>query len=357
MAIVCGIDAHDKQLVCRIWRSDGKEATRRAMNSESGRAILWSYLEDLRQEPPTQEVIVGYEACGLGYRIYDEARAAGYRCYVLATTKIAKSVVDSRRKTDEYDAQKINELLRAHVLAGLELPSVWVPGVDLRDDRELVRRRFDVKADSTRVKNQIHGLLKRHAIKKPEDIGSLWMKPFMSWLKELKLSGGARTHLDSLLWELQSLLEDVKRLDKAVEVLAETPRYERQIASLVELKGVGLLTAMVFLVELGDLSRFPNRRALKSYVGLAPSSHESGEVKDRKGHIMRNGPSRLRAILNQAAWVRIAHDSDEADWFMGYCNKHSGGKKKAIVICMSRLVLVMWHRALQAQREWERLAA
>lgn len=357
MAIVCGIDAHDKQLVCRIWRSDGKEETRRAMNTEGGRASLWGHLEGLRAGPDQHEVIVGYEACGLGYRIYDEATAAGFHCSVLATTKIARSVADSRRKTDEYDAQKISELLRAHVLAGLELPSVWVPDVGLRDDRELVRRRFDVKADSTRVKNQIHGLLKRQAIKKPEDIGGLWMRPFMSWLKGLELPSGARAHLDSLLRELESLLDDVKRLDKAVEALAGTPRYRRRIESLVALKGVGLLTAMVFLVELGDLSRFPNRRALKSYVGLAPSSHESGEVKDRKGHIMRNGPSRLRAILNQAAWVRIACDSGEGEWFKGYVGRHSGGKKKAIVICMSRLVLVMWHRALEAQREEERLAA
>ncbi len=65
-------------------------------------------------------------------------------------------------------------------------------------------------------------------------------------------------------------------------------------ASLTSIIGVGTLTAMVFLTEMGDLNRFPNRRKLKAYVGLAPTSHESGEIKDRKGHIARRGSSRLR---------------------------------------------------------------
>ena len=60
------------------------------------------------------------------------------------------------------------------------------------------------------------------------------------------------------------------------------------------------------LFELGDLERFPNRRCLASYAGLVPSSDESGEANDRKGHITHQGPSRLRRALCQAVqhWVR-----------------------------------------------------
>jgi len=357
MTIVCGIDAHDKELVCRIWRSDRIEETKRARNTDSGRKGLWGYLARLRQDLGASEVLVAYEACGLGYRIYDEATEAGFVCYVLATIKMAKSPMDGKRKTDEYDAQKISEMLRAHVLAGLSLPKVWVPGTQLRDDRELVRRRFDVKADTTRIKNQIHGLLKRYEIKHPDDIGCLWMKPFMSWLKGLELESGARAHLSSLIQEYEALLVNVKMLDKAVEELAKTERYTLQVAAVERIKGVGTLTAMVFLTELGDLSRFPNRGSIKSYMGLAPSSHESGEIKDRKGHITRNGSSRLRAILNQATWSHLAHDGEELKWFEGYMATHPGGKRKAVVVCMSRLLKLMWHRALEAQIAYEQSAA
>jgi transposase len=354
MTIVCGIDAHDKELVCRIWRSDRIEETKRAKNTEAGRRGLWGYLEKLRVGLGGEKVITGYEACGLGYTIYDEAIGAGFTCYVLATIKMAKSPMDGKRKTDEYDAQKICEMLRSHELAGLTLPTVWVPSKVLRDDRELIRRRFDVKGDSTRIKNQIHGLLKRHGIKRPEGLGNPWTKSFMAWLAALELPSGAQVHLRSLLHHYESLVENVKALDKAVEALSKTDRYTRQVNAVSGIHGVGTLSAMVYLTELGDLSRFPNRRTVKAYVGLAPTSHESGEIKNRKGHITHSGSGRLRAILNQAVWARLAHDIEELKWFESYVATHSGGRRKAAVVCMSRLLHLMWHRALEAQYEYER---
>jgi len=357
MTIVCGIDAHDKELVCRIWRSDRIEETRRARNTDTGRSGLWAYLARLRKDLGGEKVIVGYEACGLGYTIYDGAIEAGFICYVLATVKMAKSPMDGKRKTDEYDAQKISELLRSHELAGLTLPTVWVPNTTIRDDRELIRRRFDVKADSTKIKNQIHGLLKRQGIKRPESLVNPWTKPYIAWLKTLELPSGTRAHLTSLIQQHLSLAENVKALDKAVETLSMAERYERQVQALTSIMGVGILTAMVYLTELGDLDRFPNRRTVKAYIGLAPTSHESGEIKNRKGHITRTGPSRLRAILNQAVWARLTHDDAERKWFENYVTTHSGGKRKAVVICMARLAQLMWHRALDAQHEYERRVA
>ena len=359
MTIVCGIDAHDKELVCRIWRSDRIEETKRARNTDAGRMELWGYLAKLRNELGGEKVLVAYEACGFGYTIHDEAIDFGYQSYVLATTKMAKSPMDKKRKTDEYDAQKICELLRAHELAGLTLPTVWIPSKALRDDRELVRRRFDVKGDSTRIKNHIHALLKRHGIKRPEDVDSPWTKSFMKWLKEMELSSGTRFHLNSLLQQYESLEKNVKALDEAVFELSCDKRYVHQVESMTETKGVGILSAMVFLTELGDLSRFSNRRKMKAYTGLAPSSHESGDVKDRKGHITRSGSSRLRAILNQAVWARLAHDTAEREWFEEYVAKHAGPRAKsgAVVVCMARLVKLMWHRGLAGQREYESMIA
>jgi hypothetical protein len=65
MTIVCGIDAHDKELVSRIWRSDRIEETKRAKNNDAGRKGLWGYLARLRNDVGGEKVVVGYEACGL----------------------------------------------------------------------------------------------------------------------------------------------------------------------------------------------------------------------------------------------------------------------------------------------------
>lgn len=357
MKIVCGIDAHDKELVCRIWRTGGEEETKRVRNAETGRLSLWAYLGKLRDKYSADGVTVGYETCGLGYLIYDESIAMGFTCYIMATVKMPKSTFDGKRKTDEYDANMLCETLVIHELTGKGLHAIWVPGKELRDDRELVRRRFDVKSESTQVKNKIHGLLKRHGIKKPESIKSNWTKEFMTWLDSLQLPNGARANLDSLVSMHKAFDENVKKLDLALGQLAEQDRYRKQVDTLLDIHGVGVLTSMVFLTELGDLNRFPNRRNVKSFVGLAPSSHESGDVKDRKGAITRNGSSRLRGILCQAVWARLANDAEEKAWFEHYIARHAKGKRKAVVACMGRLLQLMWHRALEAQHENERLIA
>jgi transposase len=356
MTIICGIDAHEKELVCRFWRNDKIEETKRFRNTTFGREAFFSYLDMLKNVLNAERVILGYEASGLGYTLRDEAEEKGFLCHVLATIKIPRSAMDVKRKTDDYDAQKLCDVLRAHELAGLDLPTVWIPGKPLRDDRELIRRRFDIKQASTRVKNQIHGLLRRHGVKRPDEIENPWTKKYMAWIKGIELASGAKAHLNSLLFEYESLEANVKTLDEAVETLSQTERYRRTVAALMELKGVGVLTGMVFLTELGDLNRFPNRNKLKGYVGMSPSSNESGEVKNRKGHMTRNGPSRLRGILNQAVWARVVHDSVERKWFEQYIATHGGLKKKAACACMSRLVVLMWHRALDAQREYEKVA-
>ena len=106
---------------------------------------------------------------------------------------------------------------------------------------------------------------------------------------------------------------------------------------------------MVFLTEIGDMQRFSNRRQVRSFLGLAPTCRESGEESDRKGHITREGPARIRKILCQAAWVRIVYDVEEARVYERIVEKNPKHKKIAIVACMRRLGVLMRHRAKDAQ--------
>ncbi len=120
--------------------------------------------------------------------------------------------------------------------------------------------------------------------------------------------------LATLLRQIEALECEIAILDKEVEKLSETPRYKDAARTLVaEIKGVGLLTAMVFLTEMGDMSRFSNRQQVGAFLGLVPSSNESGENDDRKGHITREGSSRLRRVLCQASWSRVVHDHVESE--------------------------------------------
>ena len=135
-------------------------------------------------------------------------------------------------------------------------------------------------------------------------------------------------------------------LERHIRELSAEPRYAAAHAQLRTIPGVGLLTAMTFLTEMGDLNRFENRRQVAAYLGLCPASFESGQSGDHKGHITRQGPPRLRRMLCQAAWSSLGRDEQATAAY----ERIKGGKpqrnKKAIVALMRQLGIKMWHRAI-----------
>jgi hypothetical protein len=130
--------------------------------------------------------------------------------------------------------------------------------------------------------------------------------------------------------------------------LAKTDRYRGPCAALRELRGVGLVTAMTYLTEMGDLTRFSNRREVAAYLGVCPASFETGEATDRKGHITRQGPGRVRKVLCQAAWAAVRVDEETRQAWERIKGDRPGRAKKAIVAIMRRLAIRMWHVSLGA---------
>jgi transposase len=327
--IVCGVDAHERTLDCRIGVGREAPVRRRLENTREGRQALFEELEGMRESRGEAKVLLGYEASPLGYGLYDESVENGMDCVVLAPTKIARSVEDRKRKYDERDATRIFEALRAHVLAGNELPAIWIPDVQTRDDREVSRCRLDLTEKLTGVKAQVRMLLKRNRVEKPE-------------------GAGAQVWLSSLLRQVDALEEEIAKLDRELLKLSEQQRYCAAAQALYALGGIGVLTAMVFLTEMGDLRRFGNRKEIGAYLGLVPSSRESGEGDDHKGHITREGPARVRKVLCQAVWARLHSDPGEADAYRRVVERNPKHKKIAVVACMRRLAILMWHRAKEA---------
>lgn len=90
---------------------------------------------------------------------------------------------------------------------------------------------------------------------------------------------------------------------------------------------------------------------MEAYFGLVPGSQESGETNDRKGHITREGSPWSRQILRQATWARVRHDEQERSVYRRLVAKNLKKKKIALVACMRRLSVQLWHVGLQAQLE------
>lgn len=353
--IFCAIDVHQESMLAGIALDRGKPAFTSWETDDDSLLGLAEHLLELSQRHPNGEVRVVYEASGCGFRLADILMDHGIWVAVLAPTNLPQTLKSRRSKTDKKDAVRLLDVLRSHVLAGADLPSVWIPPAQVRDDREIVRRRLALKERGADVKNAILGLLRRYGIKKPEGLKNNWTQKHLAWLKRLvkELEHGAGVQLDSLLRELEFFEVECEKLDLEVEKLGCEERYRDKREALTGIKGISDLTAMVFLTELGDLSRFANRRKFGNYLGLTPRTWESGEQDDRKGKISKLGPARVRKVLNQAAWSAVRWSPYWREWFEvrapknKITNKRKHGKR-FIVAVMRKLSIEMWHVALAA---------
>jgi transposase len=347
--IFVGIDLGDKNSVARIAVDRENSERLGFQNNRQGRKRLFREVKKKSEAVGDGQIVMAYEASSCGYVLSDEAEALGMKCWVLAPTKMEKSVEQRQHKNDDRDADDVLEKLRGHVLAGNRLPKVWIPDGQTRDDRELIRARLELTEKQTEIKAQIRMLTKRHGLEKPTGIGSGWTIGYRRWLEALAeseqpLGWSTRQALQSLLRQLHFLEAEIERLQKPVEQLAQEPRHKAIVEELTGEAGVGVLTAMVYRTEIGQAGRFRRSRQVGKFVGLTPTSHESGQQSDRKGHISRQGPPRLRKVLCQASWVHIVHDRDAGRMYQRLVARNPKKKKIALVAIMRRLAVRLWHR-------------
>lgn len=339
-----GLDVHDATIVA-AWRKAGEaEHQKVVVNNEEGIELLVSAVG-------LGQVWAVYETSGVGFVLHDQLKTLGWKVSVLATTRLPRTPRAEKRKTDVADARHLLDVLVAHGECGNELPAVWVPPVKTREDRELVRHRLDLGEVIARIRTKIKCLLKVHGLKYPSKEKTAWSRKYMAWLRGLTggdsgVARSVRLTLASHLRLLEQTKAETHEFDKELERLSEEPAYAVQVQAVRKTKGVGLLTGLVYLLELGDVTRFRNRRQVGSYIGLTPNCWESGEATNRKGHISRMGPGRVRKVLNQAAWVYLRMHPQELAWYRRVAYRR--GAKRALVGVMRRLAIEIWHSACDA---------
>ncbi len=245
-------------------------------------------------------------------------------------------------KTDARDALNLARLLAAGLI-----PAGWVPPRHVRELRALMSHRQRLIRQRTQVRNRLPSLLRRHNLVPlgPEPYGPA----HQAWWSALELP--ASEHL--------RLRHEFALLDALEPLIAEADReLERQSTIfLVQLPGIGVLTAMVLLSAIGDIGRFPSARQLVGYVGLGARVHDSGQT-HRTGGITKQGLGDLRGVLVEAAWVAVrTHPHWRA---VSERLAHRKGSGKAIVAIARKLLVVVWHvlteRVVDRQAEVEAVA-
>src|SRR5690349_14236120 len=120
--IFVGIDLGDKNSVARIALDGEKRERFGFVNNRRGRVRLLEEAKRRAAQAGEAEIVMAYEASACGFVLADDAGEQGIRCYVLAPTKMEKSVEQRKHKNDDRDADDVVEKLRGHVLAGNRLP-------------------------------------------------------------------------------------------------------------------------------------------------------------------------------------------------------------------------------------------
>lgn len=247
---------------------------------------------------------MAYEAGPTGYCIQRQLTELGIECQVVAPSLIPKKAGD-RVKTDQRDAITLARLLRSG-----DLTPVWVPGPEDEALRDLVRARFDAKADLLRAKHRLSKLLLRQGLRPPAGTRA-WSAKHRAWLSQLTFPFAAsRIVFDDYRVVVAAAEERVRQLEVHLRQCGRESRQAALIAALQTLRGVGFISAVTIAAEAGDLSRFRSAPAFMSFTGLVSSEYSSGQSR-RQGGITHTGNSSIRHVLIQAAHNarRVPHRS------------------------------------------------
>jgi len=242
---------------------------------------------------PSKLMIV-YEAGPCGYALVRDLIAAGYRCEVVAPSRIPRRPGD-RVKTDRRDALTLASLARAGELTFVNVP-------DERDEavRDLSRARIDGVRARLKARQQLKALLLRQGRRYTGK--SSWTAAHERYLAKVSFTHRAQ---DVAFVEYRQAVSEsqarVQRLSEALAQEVECWRMRPLVQALTSLRGVDQLVATTLVCELGDFRRFAHPRELMGYLGLVPSEHTSGERR-RLGAITKTGNSHARRVLIEAAW-------------------------------------------------------
>jgi transposase len=285
-----GLDVHVKTIAVAVAHGDGAVEAR-GVYENTPRALA----RVLRRIGPAPSLAVCYEAGPCGWSIYRQLTGLGIRCTVVAPSLLPKPV-GKRVKTDRLDAEFLARTLRSG-----EVVVVTAPTPELEAMRDLSRARQVAVEDLQRARQRLIKLLHRKGIVEPGS-PKRWMPGWWTWVQKVTLPLPAeQTTLTFYRDAIVHAQERVEHLTLALSTLASSNSYTPVIEALDALHGIGEITAVGLVAEIGDFRRFGDPRELMAYAGVVPSEHSSGG-RQRRGGITKTGNAHVRRLLIEAAW-------------------------------------------------------
>jgi transposase len=181
-----------------------------------------------------------------------------------------------RVKTDRRDAQKLITFYRGGLLRFVAPPTPETEGL-----RDLLRCRDDIRCARTAARHRVAKQLLRHGHVFREG-KKAWTIKHQAWVHRQQLADRlAQEALVQMLIHLDGIDRQLATLDAQLEQIAGQERWGWQVSKLRAFRGIGTLTALGLIVEIGDFARFSHPRELASWLGITPNEYSSGEQRHR----------------------------------------------------------------------------
>jgi transposase len=275
----------------------------------------------------SRPALIGLEATGNCHWLQDLLTELGHEVWVGDAAQIRASYV-RQQKTDKRDAAHLLKLL----VEG-RFPRLWVPDREQRDLRQLLIHRHKLVEIRARVKNGLQHLALNQGVQRKS---RLWSQAGQKLLRELPLAPWAARRREDLLRLLEWLHQQIAPLDEAV---AEAAQQDAHARLLMTQPGVGPITALAFVLTLGNVTRFPRGKQVASYLGLIPREHSSAG-RQKLGAISKQGNRMLRMLLVEAAQRAVRCDPEFRKQYLHRC--HSMPKNVAKVAAARKLAVRLY---------------
>jgi transposase len=333
MAIVMGCDQHRAQITAE-WIDTSTGEIGRARVAPAHRAAVRQFLGRFRG----QELEVALEAT-TGWRfVVEELRRVGATAHLAEPAETAARRGNKKRaKNDRADARHLRELL----MAG-RLPESWIPPDHILDLRARVRVRHTLSEQRGEWQQRIQAVLYHHGCPQRRN---LMTKEGLRWLTAQPLPSCAREQITVALRMIDAVDTQLAPLTKELRAYA---RRQPGCHALMAHFGIGELTAVTILAELGDASRFSSSREAVRYAGMDITVHQSDQRR-APGHLSRQGPPALRWALFEAAQSAARAGSPDRDYFTQA--KERLGANRACLSVARKLLKRSYHTLRQLGEE------
>jgi transposase len=251
-----------------------------------------------------------------------------------------RAIAAAKKKNDRIDAGKIADCLRCNFL-----PECYMASTAIRERRRTLRYRNLLVRQAVQLKNKISGLLLETGVsynkQKLHKVG---------YFRELLRTNQEITgRLRPLLKQCRENLERLQKTESAlVRGLNKDPLLTKRVERLKTIPAVGPITALTWVLEIGDVKRFPSLKQAISYCGLCGDEKSSADIA-RRTPLTKQRNKHLQTVLVEAAKMAPRRSSDLA---MVYEKEKMKGNKNRATLAVARKMVAYLLAVDRGEREF-----